>query len=131
MIKYVINTDNSYGGAFTVLEDGINYTELEPKKSTDIWNGSEWIDNSVIEVPTETHNHKLRLAMIQFGIMPSMIDMAIEQMTDLTMKEKLFTLWNFAPMLERADSSLNYMATQFEISQENLNQMFIYANTLK
>lgn len=131
MIKYVINTDNSYGGAFTVLEEGINYTELEPKKSTDIWNGSEWIDNSVVEVPAEVHNHKLRLAMIHFGIMPSSIDMAIEAMTDLTMKEKLFTLWNFAPMLERADSSLNYMATQFEISQNVLDQIFIYANSLK
>ena len=85
----------------------------------------------VIEVPQEVHNHKLRLAMIHFGIMPSEIDMAIEAMTDLTMREKIYTLWNFAPMLKRADSSLNYMATQFEISQNFLDQMYIYANTLK
>lgn len=130
-MKYVINTDNSYGGAFSNLEDGINYTELEPKKSADIWNGSDWIDNSVVLVPAEVHNHKLRLAMIHFGIMPSSIDMAIEEMTDLVMREKIYTLWNFAPMLERADTSLNYMATQFEISQPNLNQIFIYANSLK
>lgn len=82
-------------------------------------------------VPQEVHNHKLRLALIHFGIMPSEIDMAIEAMTDLTMREKIYTLWNFAPMLERADTSLNYMSTQFEISQENLDQIFIYANSLK
>lgn len=49
MIKYVINSDNSYGGAFSNLEDGINFTQLEPKKATDIWNGSEWVDNTPIE----------------------------------------------------------------------------------
>jgi len=85
----------------------------------------------VIEVPQQVHNHKLRLALIHFGIMPSQIDMAIEAMTDLTIREKIYTLWNFAPMLERADTSLNYMATQFEISQPNLDQIFIYANTLQ
>lgn len=82
-------------------------------------------------IPQQVHNHKLRLALIYFGIMPSAIDMAIEAMTDLTMREKIYTLWNFAPMLERADTSLNYMANQFEISQGNLDQVFIYANSLK
>jgi hypothetical protein len=82
-------------------------------------------------IPKQVHNHKLRLALIHFGIMPSQIDAAIEAMTDLTMREKIYTLWNFAPMLERADTSLNYMATQFEISQPNLDQIFIYANTLQ
>lgn len=85
----------------------------------------------VIQVPQQVHNHKLRLALIHFEIMPSAIDMAIDAMTDLTMREKIYTLWNFAPILERADTSLNYMATQFEISQQNLDQIFIYANTLQ
>jgi len=50
MIKYIINSDNSFGGAFSNLAEGINYTELEPKKSTDIWNGSEWVDNTPINI---------------------------------------------------------------------------------
>ena len=82
-------------------------------------------------VPKEVHNHKLRLALIHFGIMPSQIDAAIEAMSDLTMREKICTLWNFAPMLERSDSSLNYMAGEFQISQPNLDQIFIYADSLK
>lgn len=49
MVKYVINIDNSYGGAFTNLAYGINFTELEPNNSTDIWNGSEWVDNTTLE----------------------------------------------------------------------------------
>ena len=82
-------------------------------------------------IPIDVHNHKLRLSLIHFGIMPSSIDIAIEAMTDLTMREKTYTLWNYAPMLERADTSLNYMANQFEISQEQLDSIFIYANSLK
>jgi len=50
MIKYIINLDNSFGGAFSNLAEGINYTELEPKKSTDTWNGSEWVDNTPINI---------------------------------------------------------------------------------
>jgi hypothetical protein len=50
MIKYIINEDNSYGGAFSIIEDGVNYTELEPKKSTDTWNGSDWVDNTPINI---------------------------------------------------------------------------------
>jgi len=109
-------------------------TEILPNgEKTPEWNGSFWYESyvEVIEIPQQVHNHKLRMALINFGVMPSSIDMAIEAMTDLTMKEKIYTLWNFAPMLERADTSLNYMATQFEISQPNLDQIFIYANSLK
>ena len=105
-------------------------TNLIPNKETDTWNGSEWMDNSVIVVPQQVHNHKLRLAMIHFGILPSSIDTAIDAIPDLTMREKIYTLWNFAPMLERANTSLNYMATQFEISPSVLNEIFIYANSL-
>jgi len=50
MIKYIINSDNSFGGAFSTLAEGINYTELEPKKSTDTWEGSEWVDNTPINI---------------------------------------------------------------------------------
>ena len=39
-------------------------------------------------IPSQVHNHKLRLAMIHFGILPSSIDTAIDAMTDLTMKER-------------------------------------------
>jgi len=82
------------------------------------------------KVPVQVHNHKLRLALIHFETMPSSIDLAIDSMTDGMAKEQLFTLWNYAPMLERSDSNLIYMATQFGITSEQLDQIFIYANSL-
>ena len=81
-------------------------------------------------VPIQVKNMKFRLALIKSGIMPSSIDTAINQMPEGAMKENIFTLWNFADYLERNDASLNYMAGQFNITHEQLDNLFILANTL-
>ena len=82
------------------------------------------------KVPIQVKNMKFRLALIKSGIMPSSIDTAITQMPEGAMKENIFTLWNFADYLERNDVSLNYMAGQFNISQEQLDNLFILSDTL-
>ena len=82
------------------------------------------------KVPIQVKNMKFRLALIKSGIMPSSIDTAITQMPEGAMKENIFTLWNFADYLERNDASLNYMAGQFNISQEQLDNLFILSDTL-
>ena len=81
-------------------------------------------------VPIQVKNMKFRLALIKSGIMPSSIDSLITQMPEGAMKENIFTLWNFADYLERNDASLNYMAGQFNITHEQLDNLFILANTL-
>ena len=104
-----------------------------------IWNGTEFIEGATPEeiaeankpiVPIQVKNMKFRLALIKSGIMPSSIDTAINQMPEGAMKENIFTLWNFADYLERIDASLNYMAGQFNISQEQLDNLFILSDTL-
>ena len=104
-----------------------------------IWNGSEWIEGATPEeiaeankpkVPIQVKNMKFRLALIKSGIMPSSIDTAINQMPEGAMKENIFTLWNFADYLERNDVSLNYMAGQFNITHEQLDNLFILSDTL-
>ena len=82
------------------------------------------------KVPIQVKNMKFRLALIKSGIMPSSIDSVITQMPESAMKENIFTLWNFADYLERIDASLNYMAGQFNISQEQLDNLFILSDTL-
>ena len=81
-------------------------------------------------VPIQVKNMKFRLALIKSGIMPSSIDTAITQMPEGAMKENIFTLWNFADYLERNDASLNYMAGQFNITHEQLDNLFILSDTL-
>ena len=82
------------------------------------------------KVPIQVKNMKFRLALIKSGIMPSSIDTAINQMPEGAMKENVFTLWNFADYLERNDASLNYMAGQFNITHEQLDEIFINGNLL-
>ena len=81
-------------------------------------------------VPIQVKNMKFRLALIKSGIMPSSIDSVITQMPEGAMKENIFTLWNFADYLERNDASLNYMAGQFNITHEQLDNLFILSDTL-
>ena len=104
-----------------------------------VWNGTEWIESATPEeiaeanktiVPIQVKNMKFRLALIKSGIMPSSIDTAITQMPEGAMKENIFTLWNFADYLERNDASLNYMAGQFNITHEQLDNLFILSDTL-
>lgn len=82
------------------------------------------------KVPIQVKNMKFRLALIKSGIMPSSIDSLITQMPEGAMKENIFTLWNFADYLERNDVSLNYMAGQFNITHEQLDNLFILSDTL-
>ena len=104
-----------------------------------IWNGTTFIEGATPEeiaeankpiVPIQIKNMKFRLALIKSGIMPSSIDSVITQMPEGAMKENIFTLWNFADYLERNDASLNYMAGQFNITHEQLDNLFILSDTL-
>ena len=107
------------------LEDkdivGVDYIEETPEEIAE--------SNKPI-VPIQIKNMKFRLALIKSGIMPSSIDTAITQMPEGAMKENIFTLWNFADYLERNDASLNYMAGQFNITHEQLDEIFINGNLL-
>ena len=104
-----------------------------------VWNGTTFMEGATLEeiaeankpkVPIQVKNMKFRLALIKSGIMPSSIDTAINQMPEGAMKENIFTLWNFADYLERNDASLNYMAGQFNITHEQLDNLFILSDTL-
>ena len=106
---------------------------------TPFFNGTEWIEKATAQeiaeankpkVPIQVKNMKFRLALIKSGIMPSSIETAINQMPEGAMKENIFTLWNFADYLERNDVSLNYMAGQFNITHEQLDNLFILSDTL-
>ena len=107
------------------IPQGANYIEIDKTQTPE-----EIAEANKPKVPIQVKNMKFRLALIKSGIMPSSIDTAITQMPESAMKENIFTLWNFADYLERIDASLNYMAGQFNITHEQLDNLFILANTL-
>lgn len=121
--------------------ENYEFTETlpEPALLKPIWNGTTWTEGATeeeiseanaVQVPTQVPNMNFRLALIDFGIMPSQIDAAIDGMTNQILKEKFQTLWNFSNWLERADQSLIYMATEFGINSDQLDTIFINASNI-
>ena len=82
------------------------------------------------KVPKEVKNMKFRLAMIKAGISVNGISQAIEQMSQSSQKEQIQTLWEYADFFERDDKTLVAMAVQFGITTEQLDNLFILAETL-
>lgn len=83
-----------------------------------------------VNVPEKATNLKFRLALIQVGILPSNIDLAIESMPSGSEKELIFTLWNYADYFERNDEKLILMANSMFIESEQLDGLFILADKL-
>ena len=131
-------TGNEYYNGILIPQDDTN--ELFQQRCDFLENGGQFeiIESTPEEiaeankpkVPIQVKNMKFRLALIKSGIMPSSIDTAINQMPEGAMKENIFTLWNFADYLERNDASLNYMAGQFNITHEQLDNLFILSDNL-
>ena len=131
-------TGNEYYNGILIPQDDTN--ELFQQRCDFLENGGQFeiIESTPEEiaeankpkVPIQVKNMKFRLALIKSGIMPSSIDSVITQMPEGAMKENIFTLWNFADYLERNDASLNYMAGQFNITHEQLDNLFILSDTL-
>jgi hypothetical protein len=71
-----------------------------------------------------------RLALIHFGIFPSIIDTAFAYMPEGQEKEEYLSLWNFANTMERNNPKLINMALEFGINGTQLDEIFKYANTL-
>ena len=137
---YIISklTGNEYYNGILIPQDDTN--ELFQQRCDFLENGGQFeiIESTPEEIAEankpkvliQVKNMKFRLALIKSGIMPSSIDSVITQMPEGAMKENIFTLWNFADYLEWNDASLNYMAGQFNITHEQLDNLFILSDTL-
>jgi hypothetical protein len=72
---------------------------------------------------------QLKLALIDFGIMPSTVLLAINQIEDITTRETFLTLWSDASFFERNDPSLISMSITLGLTSEQVDALFRLANT--
>jgi hypothetical protein len=72
---------------------------------------------------------QLKLALIDFGIMPSTVLLAINQIEDVTTRETFLTLWSDASFFERNDQNLISMAVTLGLTSEQVDALFRLANT--
>jgi len=129
---FIINEDNTYGGSISSVPE-VNYTELEPKKSTDIWDGSKWVDNSVIEVPQQLSRMKFIIQVyITTGIKYEDIVLFIQNLAfDEAQKYVILTRLRSATHFDRNSSDLLIIAGMMGISQEQLDNIFINGNLIE
>ena len=81
-------------------------------------------------VPEKVKKSNFKLALIKVGISTSVITEAIYAMPASLQKDKIIILWEDTDVFYRKDESLNEMAPSFNITQEQLDQLFILADTL-
>ena len=81
-------------------------------------------------VPEKVEKSNFKLALIKVGISTSVITEAIYAMPASLQKDKIIILWEDTDVFYRKDESLNEMAPSFNITQEQLDQLFILADTL-
>jgi hypothetical protein len=81
-----------------------------------------------IEVPPTISQMNLRLQLIAENIPIASVYDTIEQIPDAITKETIYTKWEYALIFERADQTLNQMAQMLNVSQEQLDRIFINGN---
>jgi hypothetical protein len=72
---------------------------------------------------------QLKLALIDFGIMPSSVLLAINQIENATVRETFLTLWSDAVYFERNDPSLISMAGVLGLTSVQVDSLFRLAST--
>jgi hypothetical protein len=72
---------------------------------------------------------QLKLALIDFGIMPSSVLLAINQIENAAVRETFLTLWSDAVYFERNDPSLISMAGTLGLTSVQLDALFRLAST--
>lgn len=119
-----------------------NLTEVLPGSNLHkpFWNGTEWIESATPEeiteiirkasVPETINQMRLRKQLILSGISIPSIYAAIEQIEDQTQRDLVYTMWEYAVVFERSNTELNAIAEMLNISQEQLDEIFINGNLL-
>lgn len=84
--------------------------------------------NPIYEIESVT-KLQLKLALIDFGIMPSSVLLAINQIENVTVRETFLTLWNDAVFFERNYPGLISMAGTLGLTSEQVDALFRLAIT--
>ena len=138
MIYFLINTDKGCGGTVGTEPLHKNWTNVPYLGGfvKEFWNGSAWIESASPEelnkvlVPKQVKKLQFKKALVKSGISTSLITNTIYSMPDSLVKDKFIILWEDSEFFERDNKELNTMAVQFNITQEQLDQLFILADTL-
>lgn len=142
MILYLIQPNGYYGGPFPWPDDptgmqGIPYgaTVKEPPALTEgeyaVWDGADWYVTTSPpppppkDVPQSVTKYQGKMALLQFGLYDQ-IDEYVRTSTDSALKIS----WNDTTNFERNNQFVASMAEVFELTNDQIDDLFILAATL-
>jgi hypothetical protein len=141
-MKYIIDINGyfvGFGGSKTELQKGQSQVPFPPNNNfiKPKWDNDKWIEGATEEeieeykkslIPPTISQMNLRLQLIAENISIASVYDTIEQIPDAITKETIYTKWEYALIFERADQTLNQMAQMLNVSQEQLDRIFINGN---
>ena len=80
-------------------------------------------------VPQTASKMRFFLALYNIGITRTMVYDVINQIQDADLKEIILIKFDLSQEFDRSDEHLNLLAGQFNISQQQLDDLFIESNT--
>ena len=84
---------------------------------------------SMIVVPDSISQMKLRKQLILSGISIASVDALIQSLPQPN-RDLIYTMWEYAVVFDRSNPELNAMAQMLEITQQQLDEIFINGNLL-
>ena len=125
--SYTIVDMTGYVGELTVHPSIVNNPDLFEISDDEIPESHQKVNPSYDIFSVK--NMQLRLALIDFGIMPGFVDSAIDAMPNGAIKEVFNTLWNYAVIFERNDEKLISMANSLGLTSDQTDAIFRLAST--
>lgn len=95
---------------------------------------TDYVTNEELEelrrtlIPQTANKMRFFLALLSMGITRAMVHDVINQITDENIKEIVLIKFHLSEEFDRNDEHLNMLANNFEITQTQLDNLFIQAN---
>jgi hypothetical protein len=124
--------DPAYDSATQTLEnrafaDLTNFKWIEETYVRDL--SQQEIDQRLPQPPDTCTPRQLRIALIQTGISPSIIDAQIDGISDPIQKEISRTEWEYALEIKKDHPLVGMIATSLNLTKQQVTDIFILAVT--
>lgn len=125
--------DPSYDSATQTLEsrafaDLPNFKWIEETYVRDL--SQQEIDQRIPQPPDTCSPRQLRIALIQTGISPSIIDAQIDGISDPVQKEISRAEWEYALEIKKEHPLVGMIAASLNLTEQQVTDIFILAVTL-
>lgn len=140
MYHYLYYENGFYEGMTETKPEHNRWTIIAPTFTNvkDKWDGVNWIEGATPEEIAEANKEKVPLLISQLKLRKQLIysgisiDSIYSEIAKLPQPKRdlVYSMWEYSVVFERNDATLNSMAQMLNISNEQLDNIFIEGNKL-